>query len=192
MNGFPFYFPRPGIIGAMLPLSILGLALLSQENAFAGEKRSESRPVLIMQWQRLLIGKGETCGRCGDTEKSIAKARKKLSSALKPLGIKVVLEKSALGSEEFAANPAESNRIRLNGRPLEDILGAEVGSSPCCGACGDKECRTLTIDGQSFESIPAEMIIRAGLIVAADLLHTTTPNCCGSGEGCGSESPAGK
>jgi hypothetical protein len=181
---------------AVLLLTIIGLALSPRESVFAGKKWCESRPTLVIQWQRLIIGKGETCPRCGDTEKSVAKARKKLSSALKPLGIKVVLEKSALGNEEFAANPAESNRIRLNGRPLEEILGAEVGSSPCWGACGDKECRTLTVDGQSFESIPSEMIIRAGLLVAADILHAAIPSCSdpenGCGSSCGSKVPADK
>ena len=36
--------------------------------------------------------------------------------------------------------------------------------SPCCGPCQGLECRTLEKNGASHETIPAELIIKGGLL----------------------------
>lgn len=150
-------------------LGLLGFALLLYGYLPAAIAKT-NRPTLVIQWQRLVNDKGQTCDRCGDTGKSVKAARKRLASALKPLGIKVVLKTERMSFAEFSANPSESNRICLNGYPLEQLLQAEVGTSLCCDACADQPCRTLVVDGQTFEAIPPELIVRAGLLLAADLV----------------------
>ncbi len=121
---------------------------------------------LTIRWQRLVEG-GETCPRCGDTGTEVRKAAEMLRQALAPLGIEVALEEVAIGREEFKRQPLESNRILIGGRPIEEWLGGTAGQSPCCDVCGPNECRTLTVDGQTHETIPADLIIRAGLLAAA-------------------------
>lgn len=54
---------------------------------------------------------------------------------------------------------------------LEDWLGAVTASSPYCGSCGDNECRTVSVSDQIYEAIPAALIVRAGLLAAADVLR---------------------
>jgi len=71
--------------------------------------------------------------------------------------------------EEFKKNPRSSNSISFNGQLLEDVIGAKTGQSQCCDVCGDEECRTVEAQEKSYEIIPAEMIIEAGLKVAHDL-----------------------
>ncbi|MBU0508937.1 DUF2703 domain-containing protein [bacterium] len=175
--------------------AILGLILLLQGITLAAETTAD-RPTLVIQWQRLVTDKGQTCQRCGDTGKSVRRARKQLASALKPLGIKVVLEKERMSHDQFLAAPAESNRIYLNGCSLEEILQAEVGSSVCCDACEGQPCRTVTVDGLTFETIPPELIVRAGLLVAADLLRLNDSGaaipCCPSASGCCPKTPEEK
>lgn len=94
----------------------------------------------------------------------------KLKQALEPLGIEPSLEIKAMDRRSFEANPSESNRIWIAGKPMEQWLGGSVGSSPCCSVCGTAECRTLKLEGSTFETIPESLFLRAALIAASQLL----------------------
>jgi hypothetical protein len=120
-------------------------------------------------WQRLLTDEG-TCPRCGTTQEAVRHAVDALAEALRPLGIRPILEERALDLATFGQAPAESNRIWIAGRPLEDWLGADAGASRCCSVCGDHECRTLEVDGTTLEAVPERLIVKAGLAAAASLL----------------------
>jgi hypothetical protein len=71
-----------------------------------------------MLWKRL-VKEGGTCPRCGSTQENVAGAVEKLEAALRPLGIEPVLETLAIDESTFQANPSESNRIWIAGKPLE-------------------------------------------------------------------------
>ena len=131
---------------------------------------------LTIRWQRLLMD-GETCPRCGTTETEVEKAVAALTQALAPLGITVVLEKMALSVEKFKQDTLQSNTIWLNDRLLEDWLGAKVGQSECCEVCGPNDCRTVSIGEETYESIPAELIVKAGLLAAAGLVDQQSCSC---------------
>ena len=124
---------------------------------------------LTIRWQRLTNETGQTCDRCRDTGGTIETAFKKLQKALAGLGIKTELESTAIDLKEFRKDPLQSNRIWISGRPLEEWIGANVGQSRCCSVCGDTECRTISINKNTFETIPEELIIRACLLAAAEL-----------------------
>ncbi len=135
---------------------------------------------LDISWQRLVQG-GRTCPRCGDTGAEIRKAVATLTPALAPMGIEVRLTESQLSADEFGNAPLESNRITLLGRDLEEWVGGETGQSQCCDVCGDNDCRTVNVAGETYETIPADMVVRAGLLAAADLLAgpaAQTGDCC--------------
>lgn len=134
----------------------------------------------MIRWQRLVDNAGDTCDRCGGTERSIEQARRTLAASLKPLGLHVRVIKTQLTAEQFKLDPSESNRIWLGEETLETVLGAKTSTSTCSGCCGDSPCRTTVVDGQSYETIPPDLIVRAGLRVAADLLRPTEPTgaCC--------------
>lgn len=137
---------------------------------------------LIIRWQRLVDDAGDTCGRCGGTERSIADAQRILTAALKPVGVGVRVIKTQLTAEQFDLDPSESNRIWVGDDPLETVLGASTGASACAGCCGDRPCRTTVVDGRSYDAIPVELIVRAGLRVAADLVQPAAPaSACGPG-----------
>lgn len=145
------------------------------------EKSSMANRVLTITWQRLLTD-GQTCPRCGATEAAVEAAAAALRQALAPVGVQVVLEKEALDQEAFAGDPLQSNLIRLNGRPLEAWLDLQVGQSPCCGPCGDAQCRTVEADGMVHEAVPAELIIKAGLLAASGLLAGGSGKTCCPGQ----------
>ena len=131
-----------------------------------------------IQWQRLVNEQGATCDRCGATEKAVEDAFQKLKQSLKALDIEVVLEKNMLSQAMFSKSPLESNRIWIDGKPIEELLSATVGQSRCCSACGDSDCRTMTVDGKTYEAISGELIVKAGLLAATELVTTLSVQPC--------------
>lgn len=125
-------------------------------------------------WQRLVSPEGQTCDRCNATYQEIRRAVEKLKEALGPLGIEPVLEVREIDEESFKANPRESNRVWIAGRPIEEWLGARVGSSRCCPVCGESECRTVEVSGSVFEAIPERLFLKAALLAASELLDPAT------------------
>lgn len=125
---------------------------------------------LHIVWQRLVNTGGQTCDRCGTTYDALRRATAKLKDALAPLGLEPTLETKEIDEESFKADPSVSNRIWIAGRPLEEWLGAKVGGSRCCSVCGDSECRTVEVGGTAFEAIPEELILKAALVAAAQML----------------------
>ena len=141
---------------------------------------ADARTVRIV-WERLVVADGGTCPRCGETGDELDNAAAQLGAALTPLGVRVAVEKRELTTAEFEAEPTRSNRVWVNGRLVEDWLGGDEGQSPCCDACGDAECRTVAVDGEIYEAVPADLIVRAGLAAAAALPAADTPapgGCC--------------
>jgi len=127
-------------------------------------------------WQRLVDERGQTCPRCRATEQELQKAHRFLTKSLLPLGIVFSLDTRALTSQEFAQDPMQSNRIWIDNKPLEQWLKAESGASPCCESCGGSECRTLNVGDKTFETIPAELIIKAALLtVEREVKRLTAP-----------------
>lgn len=143
---------------------------------------------LTILWKRL-VSEGTTCPRCSTTQQNLTAALATLEAALRPLGIRPVLETQAMDTAAFRAAPAESNRIWIGGQPMEMWLGARASDSPCCEVCGDLPCRTVEIDGRVHEVIPADLIVKAGLLAAARLvgpgMAATAGPCCSTGGSCG-------
>jgi hypothetical protein len=139
---------------------------------------------LTIKWQRLVDKKGHTCERCGATGKEVEKAFQSLKKSLAPYNIKVVLEKKALDPETCAKDVSESNRIWISERALEEFLDAQVGKSLCGFCCeelgSDVECRTIKVGKRVYDAIPAELIVKAGLQAASELIVVQPGNSCRS------------
>ena len=135
---------------------------------------------ITIEWRRLVDQRGQTCDRCASTGDATEAAFAKLSRCLAEVGIEVLLEKKAIDDSAFFENPLRSNQIWIDGRTIEEWLGATTGQSSCCGPCGDSECRTVSLDGQTYEALPEYLILRAGLLAAAEKLRPNHPSqeCC--------------
>lgn len=171
---------------ALLSLALCGMVTgckpsgCCQEKGTASDGATGSRTKLSIHWQRLVDDQGQTCDRCGTTEKAVDEAARQLTAALAPLGLDVELKKTVIDPTAFARNPTESNRIWIGAEPLEQLLGAQVGTSKCCGSCGDNECRTLILDGRTHEAVSTRLIVQAGLIAASRQLGKA--DCCSGRE----------
>ncbi len=169
-------------------------------------KASAEKPVevaqgtktLVLEWQRMIDEEGNVCCSSEDTRMAVETAREKLAKELEAHGIKVVLAKSDFSPEECKECPERSNRILIAGCGIDYWLQAEVGSSPCEGFCkealGDKgSCQNLIYEGETYEVIPAELIVKAGLAAAANpSTFKTAGKCagCPSKGGCPSSMKA--
>jgi hypothetical protein len=89
---------------------------------------------------------------------------------LGPLNIAPILEIREIDERSFRNRPAESHRIWIAGKPVEEWLAASVGSSRCCAVCGDAPCRTMEVEGTVLEEIPEAVILKAALIAASGLI----------------------
>lgn len=177
---------------------LVSVGYLSGSSINVPEEKEKEMKVLNIQWQRLVDEKGQTCDRCGNTEEAIDEATSQLRSTLKGLNVDVVLEKTTINPEDFSKSPLQSNRIWIGGKPIEEWLSATTGKSKCCSVCGDSDCRTIIIDGRTYEAIPSELIVKAGLLAGAQLINpepvksscppqgtpknksSCKPGCCGS------------
>ncbi|UCD34096.1 MAG: DUF2703 domain-containing protein, partial [Nitrospiraceae bacterium] len=130
---------------------------------------TDTMKTLTIRWHRLVDESGRTCDRCRDTGNTVKSACSKLQKALAARSVQVRLETEAISVRAFKRDPLQSNRLLIGGRPLEEWVGAAVGQSQCCHVCGDSQCRTLTIGSTTFEAIPEELIVKAGLLAAAEL-----------------------
>jgi len=128
---------------------------------------------LPIVWQRLVTSDGQTCDRCDATRKEMQRAVTKLAKVLHPLDIQPTLETREIDEKSFRANPPESNRVWIAGRPMEEWLGGRVGASRCCSVCGESQCRTIEVGGTEFEAIPENLFLKAALVAVSHLLEPT-------------------
>ena len=131
---------------------------------------------LVVEWQRLLDEQKQTCPRCGTTEQEVEKAVQQLNHALSQSGVVVSLTKKGIDPDSFKKDVLQSNKILIAGKLMEEWLGAKTGQSKCCETCGDAECRTVVYADETHEAIPADLIVRAGLVAAAHEFKLQPPH----------------
>jgi hypothetical protein len=117
----------------------------------------------------------QTCPRCGSTEQEAEKAVQELNQLLNQSEIAVNLVKKAIDPVSFKKDVLQSNKILIAGKTLEEWVRAKTGQSKCCETCGDAECRTVEYADETHEAIPADLIVRAGLVAAARLFDVKMP-----------------
>ncbi|MDX9786050.1 MAG: DUF2703 domain-containing protein [Desulfobacterales bacterium] len=116
---------------------------------------------LTIEW-RHLDKDGKTCDRCSDTGETVRNAHETLVKELHPKGWEVTLKEILLTENEIP----ESNTIFFNGIPIEQLLPNARKSENCCTSCGEllgspTMCRTIERYGQTYEAIPAALILEA-------------------------------
>ncbi len=101
------------------------------------------------------------------------RAAHQLQQALAPLGIAPDLQIQEISAAAFLQDPLQSNQVLIAGQPIEHWLGGQAGRSRCCNECGDNDCRTVEVGGKSYEVIPEDLLVRAGMIAGTRMLDPT-------------------
>lgn len=193
------------LVGLLVIVAFAGCTL-EREQAQVETADAVSAPKTIeIVWQRYVDDGGGTCDRCGATQAQMQKAYQVLAESFAPEGISVVMEEKVLSADAASADLSQSNRIWIAGRSLEDWLGAEVGMSPCAGCCGElacavgtagksgmADCRTLIYEGKTYEAVTSDLVVKAGIMAASEILGREV-TLCGKGVGictCGGDGSA--
>ena len=87
--------------------------------------------------------------------------------------IEAELRVTEIDQATFLKAPLHSNQVLIGGQTIEHWLDGQTGSSRCCNECGDNDCRTVEVGGQSYEVIPEDLLVRAGVIAATRMLDPT-------------------
>lgn len=120
-----------------------------------------SQPRSIVIETTVLRVEGDTCDRCGSTVESARTAARELGTMLEPLNVRVTLVEHASAADDIDA----SNSVLINGRPIEELLGATRVTTDC-PSCGDLLgestcCGAVQIGDELHESFSAGQIREA-------------------------------
>lgn len=120
---------------------------------------------LEIEWQHVAGARG-TCGRCTETGQALDELRDELVDQVGP-GRAVSITETILPDEELS----HSNRVLVDGTPIEDLLAdARLEAtectgcgelSACCGPEGPAQCRAIVVDGEVHEALDGELIREA-------------------------------
>jgi len=121
--------------------------------------------VVVLEWQPQVSEICKNCPTpCGVDEAQVKQAYAALKEKLSAEGIEVSLATRAATPER------PSSGVWLCDVPLETWVGGTTLVSPCQhDAKGDCKRRTLRADARNYETIPADLIVRAGLSCADEL-----------------------
>lgn len=133
------------------------------------------RKSLVIETTVLRV-EGETCERCGGTVEAVRSAAKELEAMLAPLDVRVTLIEHAASAD----NIEDSNTVMINGKSIEEWIGAERVSTDC-PSCGDLVgestcCGAVSVGGTVQESFSVEQVREAA--IAALGLGEPKSCCC--------------
>lgn len=117
---------------------------------------------LEIEWRHLEKDE-DTCIRCSDTGEALNEVISKIAYECRPHGWEIIFKESKLTEKDVS----ESNLILFNGEPIESVLPEAKVSESSCKSCSklisepSTSCRTLEVEGRSYEGIPSSIIRQA-------------------------------
>ncbi len=157
------------ILLTIFVLIVLPLAMVAQAKDMEAERK------LVIRWQHAVCQNDNPCERCINTPLEIQQAFDDLKSSLTGLGITVTMEEKKIKHHD--------DRLFINDRDVIDLLKGERVKTACAN-CFDENgnprtCTSLKLGEDIFEVIPAELIIKAGLMSASELITAPPEPPCG-------------
>lgn len=134
-----------------------------------------------------------TCEPVVKTRETLKTLQEQLGPKLEKIGFQIVMKEEKLPESD----PEGENRRNLitlscpdldfEDTPLEEIIGAESTSEEC--SCGTGTCRTLQVEGQTYQAVPPGLITDGMLRVAFSAMEAMAgggcESCCSDCGGCG-------
>jgi len=138
---------------------------------------------LYVEWQHVGADVTHTCERCSATGISVTSAIQDLKPTFAERGIDIQYKETVLQAYQLP----ESNKVLINGKPLETYLtNAHIVQTSCqsCACIVEKEsaeCRAIQTPEGLYESLPTDLI-RQVLTMVADQMDgrpVSSKGCCG-------------
>ncbi len=139
--------------------------------ALLGGCSRKEKLTVVLEWQRPASETCLACAKCGVNESDVQQACTELKAKLAAKGIAVTFIKRK--PQESKPGPSQ---VWICDVPLETWLGGSVSTKPCCADGSGPNAkqilhRSLDVDGQNFSLIPADLMVRAGMSAADELLE---------------------
>jgi hypothetical protein len=142
-------------------------------NAQTSDMKTER--TLVIRWQHAVCKNENPCERCVNTPLEIQQAYENLRESLAGLGIIVTMEEKKIKQHD--------DHIYINDHDIIDLLKGERTKTECANCFDEKgnprTCNSLKLGDKTFEVIPAELIMKAGLMAASELITATPEPPCG-------------
>jgi hypothetical protein len=187
-------------------LLIVGIALVgcgreSEQMDADATRAGEDVPTLTIAWHKVSDADGSICDLSTATEQSIEQASLELTRTLAPHGVKV--EVKTLTPEKVEGSTCLCNRVLIQGRYIDEWLDAEVVKAPCSGCPNQSGCAgsgsacagqtAMVHQGITYNIVPANLIVMAGMVAAADLTgEPISYNGCPGAGACNGDCTCGR
>jgi hypothetical protein len=188
----------------IIAVVLAGCGNQSEQTDVEATGAGDAPEVLTIAWHKVEEDDGTICDLSAATQQSVVQASEELRQALAPNGVDIVVE--TLTPEKVEGAECLCNRVLIQGRFADEWLGAELARTSCSGcpnrggcpktaASGD-QCggqTAVVYQGKTYEILPANLVMMAGLIAAADMTgEPISYNRCPGQEVCKGECTCGR
>ncbi len=178
----------------LIAIALVGCGRESEQIDADATRAQDDVRTLTIAWHKVTEDDGSICDLSTFTQQTVEQASEELSQALAPAGVDIVVK--TLTPEKVEGGDCLCNRVLIQGRYVDEWLGAEMVKTACSGcpnqagcpktggsgsACGGQYA--LIHQDETYNIVPANLIVMAGLIAAADLTgeQITYSGCPGAG-----------
>jgi hypothetical protein len=185
----------------VLAVALLGCGRETEQIDSDMTNPGDDTRTLTLAWHKVSEDDGSICELSAATQRMVEQAREELSRILAPANVKVAVE--TLTPEKVDGAECLCNRILVQGRFVDEWLGAEMVKTGCSGCPNQAGCPNgagsdgcggqyaMVHQGRTYSIVPANLITMAGMIAAADLTGETI-GYAASSVGIGGNCPCGR
>jgi hypothetical protein len=164
----------------ILTVALVGCGRETEQIEVDATQIGEDVRTLTLAWNKVSEDDGSICDLSTSTYESVKEAHAELSKALAPHGVEVAVK--TLTPERVEGGLCQCNRVLIQDRFVDEWLGAELVKTSCSGCPNSEACAktagsgvtcggqtAMLHQGKSYDIIPANLIVMAGMVAAADL-----------------------
>ena len=178
----------------LIAIALVGCGRESERIDTEATQAKDDVQTLTIAWHKVSEADGSICDLSIATQQTVDEAAGKLSQALATDGVDIVVK--TLTPEKVEGGDCLCNRVLIQGRFVDEWLGAEMVKTACSGCPNQAGCPKSAGSGgacggqyamihqdKTYSIVPANLIVMAGLIAAADLTgeQITYGGCPGAG-----------
>ena len=122
---------------------------------------------VVVAWNKCVDKDAKPINCCGISEEQLKKA----ITMMEESGVKVALKVQQMTMDAEHKSCSAMPKATFNGKTMAELLNGEQVMAKCSKACaghegGKAECEMLKIGDKTYETIPAEMIAKAGILAS--------------------------
>jgi len=124
----------------ILVVAIFGCGKESEQIDADTIQAKDEAQTLTIAWHKVIEDDGSICHLSASTQQSVEQASEELRKALATKGVEIVVE--TLTPEKVEGGDCMCNRVLIQGRFVDDWLGADLVKTSCSGCPSRAGCPT--------------------------------------------------